>query len=86
MISLQILANRRAPNGTDRPGKLAGFLLVMREYFLITARADQITRRAGCHSAQGPHADRRARQKPAAMSMLQRCNCKTVTAQKFMTQ
>jgi len=31
-------------------------------------------------------ADRRARQKPAAMSMLQRCNRKTVTAQKFMTQ
>jgi SRSO17 transposase len=31
-------------------------------------------------------ADRRARQKPAAMSMLQRCNRKTLTAQKFMTQ
>jgi SRSO17 transposase len=33
-----------------------------------------------------PTADRRARQKPAAMSMLQLRNRKTVTAQKFMTQ
>ena len=30
--------------------------------------------------------DRRARQKPATMSLLQLCNRKTVTAQKFMTQ
>ena len=30
--------------------------------------------------------DRRARQKPATMPMLQLCNRKVVTAQKFMTQ
>ena len=33
-----------------------------------------------------PTADRRSRQKPAAMSMLQRSNRSTVAAQKFMTQ
>ena len=33
-----------------------------------------------------PTADRRSRQNPAAMSMLQRSNRKTVAAQKFMTQ
>jgi hypothetical protein len=30
--------------------------------------------------------DRRARQKPTTMPMLQLCNRKTVTAQRFMTQ
>jgi hypothetical protein len=30
--------------------------------------------------------DQRARQEPDAMSVLQLCNRKTVTAQKFMTQ
>jgi SRSO17 transposase len=52
-------------------------------------RGSAATARASHPKLDRNHAstiDRRARQKPATMSMLQRCNRKTVTAQKFMTQ
>ena len=52
-------------------------------------RGSAATARASHPKLDRNHAstiDRRARQKPATMSMLQLCNRKTVTAQKFMTQ
>ena len=52
-------------------------------------RGSAATARASHPKLDRNHAstiDRRARQKPATMSMLQLCNRKVVTAQKFMTQ
>jgi hypothetical protein len=52
-------------------------------------RGSEATARASHPELDRNHAstiDRCARQEPATMSVLQRCNCKTVTAQKFMTQ
>jgi len=52
-------------------------------------RGSAATARASHPELDRNHAstiDRRSRKKPAAMSLLQLCNRKTVTAQKFMTQ